>query len=386
MFSSSTATRTGRKYYSYVMQHALDYVKTLIEERRNDVASPQRPQTNWERVQNFPSGVKALLRDCFHYNAIHNTPLEQWTIAYPHVDAPSTAGTATTTIQLGRIPRRQYEQQRLLRDDFRTMLPLVIMWIPPIIGFLPVILAIVTPRQLMSRHFHNPYELEWFAQIEYGQRQQVYNQVADMLWSSFLHSESRHVQKAMTQSMSIASSHDDSSTAAAEDAAGPILDAVTLYRTIFAAGGEQKPHLSIKDLPREHLVKLSLAMGINQYLPGWLSSWVAEFQPSAWLQSQVDRISRVVCKDDDMLIEEGHHLNGCSSLTDQEATDACLMRGLPVGQNATTEERRQCLTNHLRMIAEVRREPATKVESDSFRLFTVHLAPIRNSLKSAKKL
>jgi hypothetical protein len=123
-------------------------------------------------------------------------------------------------------------------------------------------------------------------------------------------------------------------------------------------------------------------MGVNQSLPGWISPWVAEFQPTTWLQSQVDRIARVICKDDAMLIEEGHHLNECSSLTDTELLDACSMRGLPVLRPAA--DRRRCLTNHLTMVAAVREDPLAKPDTDGFRLFTVHLTPLRHSLRKNK--
>jgi hypothetical protein len=122
-------------------------------------------------------------------------------------------------------------------------------------------------------------------------------------------------------------------------------------------------------------------MGVNQYLPGSISPWVADFQPTAWLQSQVDRIARVICKDDAMLIEEGHHLNECSTLTDTELLDACSMRGLPIH----TADRRRHLTNHLTMVAAVREDPLAKTDTDGFRLFTVHLTPLRHSLKRHTK-
>ena len=91
-------------------------------------------------------------------------------------------------------------------------------------------------------------------------------------------------------------------------------------------------------------------------------------------------MSKFVCEDDAMLIEEGHHLNQCSNLTDLEVTEACLMRGLPVTSLTSKESRRMSLTNHLKMIESVRQDPATNVESDAFHLFTLHLAPIQNYL------
>lgn len=83
-----------------------------------------------------------------------------------------------------------------------------------------------------------------------------------------------------------------------------------------------------------------------------------------------------------MLIEEGHHLNQCLDLTDREVADACLMRSLPITRLATAESRRMSLTNHLKMIKAVREHPTTNVDSDTFRVFTLHLAPIQNYLNS----
>jgi hypothetical protein len=120
----------------------------------------------------------------------------------------------------------------------------------------------------------------------------------------------------------------------------------------------------------------------NQYLPGWLSPWVAEWSPSIWLKSQIDRISKIVCHDDALLLEERHDMNNCQSLTDNEVMDACLMRGLPV-TNHSAEERRECLTNHLKIVVSVKRRIDGPI-TEGFRLFTLHLAPLRYHLKMTK--
>jgi hypothetical protein len=101
-----------------------------------------------------------------------------------------------------------------------------------------------------------------------------------------------------------------------------------------------------------------------------------------WLRRQIDRISRIVCHDDALLLEEGHALNHCESLTYIEIMDACLMRGLPVTNN-TVEERRECLTNHLKMVASVKRRIKGPI-TEGFRLFTLHLAPLRYHIKMTK--
>jgi hypothetical protein len=257
---SSTASKSAS---SQVVQYAWNVLQPLIiQDRRKDTANPHRPQTGWERIRNFPEGVKALLRDCVRYKAIHDTPLNQWTVDVVDPTTTTTTTTTTRTVQhkyWNRIPRREYEQQRQLRNDLRTMLPLVILWIPPIIGFIPPILAIVAPRQCMSRHFHNHYELDWFAHIEYQQRLKAYTTVADMLWSSFERSN-RDVRNAMARSVS---------GDGMDDKAGPLLDALTLYKTVFFH--EDSPivprgmYLSIKDLPREYLVSKAFVASTNQY-------------------------------------------------------------------------------------------------------------------------
>ena len=124
-------------------------------------------------------------------------------------------------------------------------MPLVILWIPPIIGFLPPILAVIAPRQVMSRHFHNVYEINWYAQIEYRQRREAYMELGELFWSMIL----VNVKKS-------------SLIYEAEDAAGPIFDGMILY-SAFADHHDHPAsdiHLpkgifsSVDDLPREYLV------------------------------------------------------------------------------------------------------------------------------------
>jgi hypothetical protein len=194
-------------------------------------ASIGRPQTGLGRIRHFPEGVKELFHDCRRYKNIHDA-------------------SKTDKVRPGRIRRRQYEQQRQLRNDFRTMLPLVIIWIPPIIGFLPPILAMVAPRQVMSRHFHNPYEITSYAQIEYRQRKEVYIELGDMFWCSF---------QAPTSTLNAVAF----SKGGPGDAGGPFfVDAAAIYYTAFADDRRPNPASKIPpgifsaldDLPREYLV------------------------------------------------------------------------------------------------------------------------------------
>jgi hypothetical protein len=114
-----------------------------------------------------------------------------------------------------------------------------------------------------------------------------------------------------------------------------------------------------------------------------MSKRLVTMAPTIFLYRQVERISEIVCHDDALLLEEGHDLARCETLTDQEVADACLMRGLPVTLQDSSAARRECLTNHLNMIANVKRHMHGPFDqTDGFRLLTLHLNPLRYHLKT----
>jgi hypothetical protein len=81
-------------------------------------------------------------------------------------------------------------------------------------------------------------------------------------------------------------------------------------------------------------------------------------------------------------LEEDHALNGCHSLTDIEVMEACLLRGLPI-TNDPIEDQREYLTNHLKMVEHVKKQVGDEI-TEGFKLFTLHLAPLRYHLKRLK--
>jgi hypothetical protein len=102
--------------------------------------------------------------------------------------------------------------------------------------------------------------------------------------------------------------------------------------------------------------------------------------PTWLLKREINRIMTFVCHDDKLLLEEGHHHNGCVELTGMEVLEACSFRGLPV--DISLEEQRQCLTNHLKMVGTLREKLTPSNEgSEGLRLLTMHLAPLRHHLK-----
>lgn len=348
-----------------------------------------------ERARHFPTGVKELYNACLVYRNIHDasrTPLNAWTIDHPLMwrrqmqQRHSNGGSGGGKYQIygdelrpGRIPRRQHEQQRRLVDDVKMVAPLIVVWILPIVGYFPMFLAAGAPRQVLCRQFFNDYEVRHFAEIEYRQRKDVYPELGRMFWkmTAVGHRDCADAVPVV-----------ESSERRNDDDAGPVIDPMPLYSVFCNRSGtthELKLRRGVlsstERMPRDYLVALALAVGLNQNFPPNISSPLTSCCPSLWLRFRIRKLAKVVVEDDELLLLEGHDANGCESLTDVEVMDACLMRGLPVGIPAGGM--RLCLTNHLKMIAAVKdRIPREAVVSEEgFGLFTLHLAIIRNFLK-----
>jgi len=419
----------------------------------------------------FPNGVKRLWYDVEVYRNIHDasrTKLNAWTVDHPrrrkrkHGQRPGGEGYGTTKLSSkkvvyddearpGRIPRRQYEQQRRLVEDLSKVGPLVALWIPPIIGYLPMLLAMFAPRQVLSRQFLNDYEVHQYAELEYRQRKSLFPTVASMFWTmtaprQVVVREGKQVGAILQETEPPQRQETGEGVEVEEkgqefDAAGPIIDAFPYYPVFTDAGNivvnrgddivttgnpdtisdsvlKSSAHrellagvlTSVDDMPREYLVPFALAVGINQNFPLWFSRFVTDrLTPSRWLRYRVNRVALVVAEDDDNLLLENYHLDGCQSLTEVEAMDACLMRGLPIG--IPTADQRVCLTNHLNTIASVKErlatlrqrqqpdteeednddendgigQPMTQAEKQSFGLFTLHIPIIRDFFKQQQQ-
>lgn len=333
--------------------------------------------TALERAKEFPKGVKKLFQACLTYKNIHDasrTPLNAWTIDHPfRQHKPKRVFSIyQDEVRPGRIPRRQFEQQRRLRSDIICMMPLVILWIPPIIGYLPMILFVMAPRQVLSRQFHNDYEVRHYAELEYYQRRQDYPALADLFFRLAMlgQQDGRHVEIDSAES----------------DEAGPVMDALPFYSVFANRSGITHQYrlrrgvlATLDMLPREYIVQLALAVGVNQSLPKGMAVRLTGWMPSVWLRYQIHRVATAVVEDDTLLLLEDHDENGCADLTEIEVMDACLMRGLPVG--ISTDKMRVCLTNHLKMIASVKERLPSGSMTEGFGLFTMHLAVLRYYFK-----
>jgi hypothetical protein len=258
-----------------------------------------RPQTRLERITNVPRDVEKLYHHALRYKSIHDasmTPLNAWTSNHPmkgHKNSnnnnsmhrataaqpedssfrtllPANQGiwggwlTCNQQPRPGRIPRQQYQQQLQTIEDFQTMLPLVALFLVPVIGYLPAVIAVSAPRQILSRQFHNAYEWEIFSQINFAQRKAAFMELGDLFWSTSLLPSPRGQH--LFQTTNAATDCSNEKEGERHDDTGPHLDLLDLYSAFddirspptFAARHNPKRRLGpVRDLPREYLVRMA---------------------------------------------------------------------------------------------------------------------------------
>lgn len=319
--------------------------------------------TLMERAKRFPVAVQQIYKDWQLYRNIDDashTKLNAWTLNHPLRPSTNLSNATVASFvsdagkqRAGLVPRRMMEHQRRLKQDLAIVSPLVLIWLLPIIGYLPMILAFVAPRQVLSRHFWNEHEIQLYRQVELEQRKLAYAKVADM----FFQNVANQVTDAMALDRAILRSD--------RDAGGPLLDLDPLYEIFIAQDDDTqaKTHssnasssfslVSLNRLPRDYLVQLSLAIGIHQRLPSYWAIMLTQFTLSYVLKLRITHIAQAVARDDAMLLLEranlSHDLSDwMAQLTDEEVRDASLLRGLPV--NGSLADMRLCLNNHLDMV------------------------------------
>jgi hypothetical protein len=373
------------------------------------MTADDRPMTARARIARFPTAVWQLYRHCQRSDDIHQasrTRVNAWSRDHPLrrqkrqrklrlSHAPTLANNrqekeeSLSTLfypddddadpRPGRIPRRQYQQQVQIRKDLGVVLPVVALWMAPLVGYVPMCLAILAPRQVLTRHFYNAHEIQHYATLESHQRRTEFDAVTDACWSM----ASRTQQAPASYPDMLMPQLVDEDTRA--DATGPLLDTRALI-AIFAHDefidpipSPWRPGVlaSVAALPRAYLVRLALAVGVGQTLPPPLNSlWTANLLPTSWLQGRVRQVARAVVQDDALLLWEGQDRKGCASLTHTEVRDACLARNLPL---AGSPDMRTSLTNHLRLMAKV--QGTSALSAEGLGLLTLHLPLLRDFYK-----
>lgn len=368
-----------------------------------------RGMTAIERARHFPAAVGQLYEDCVQYQSIedalrtptnvwHQTDTEGTRYSLHRKEALSLLSPGSSNFHHGddihnskanksknssspMLPWRQCVQQRqLVQDVTRVMIPLIL-WIPPIVGFIPTLLAVVAPRVAFTRHFHNDFEVVQFAIVDQEQRRVEFSRIVQLLCQN-----SNHLYWNQYYSLYFSVTE--------RDAAGPLLlDAIGLYKAMFE---ESSPfhrsrlsgYVGLDDLPSNYVSHLALALGLYQSLPGpflneFMGKWVV---PTFFLRAQVRKALYAMAEEDAQLLVEQQDQLHCRNLTDQEVLDACLMRNLPIvlvqehngGREGTGQtlqealsrgpgvvdysEMRKCLTQHLDTIAIVSEEVVKNVE------------------------
>ncbi|KAL7574391.1 hypothetical protein ACA910_008488 [Epithemia clementina (nom. ined.)] len=302
--------------------------------------------------------------------------------------ATATATATTTTNHSStRIPWRQQVQQRQTVEDWSKMGPMVLLWIPPLLGFIPTLLAIAAP-QSFTHHFHNAYERVQFALVEEEHRRHEFHAVvvrqpnweqhgvSSWLLSSGSSSSSSDttsfldrlrpffstvpaLQHQSTAARNTNNIRTQSSSAAPSIALVP--NPVGLYETLFAGESgcdsgsssaflsqngprqqqqqqQQQPQQQSQSCCRSldkcsprYLYHLALAAGVYQsWRIPYIHQALAWITPAAWLRSQIRTIVLSWVEEDAQLLVEGHDQTQCAALTNDEVLDACLLRNLPI--------------------------------------------------------
>jgi hypothetical protein len=235
--------------------------------------SPKDKPTILDLIKGFPSGFLALFDSYRVYQNVidaSKTPVNAWS-------------------KLGHVPRRQAEQVRSFKRDFKKVLLPVSFAAIPIIGNLIFIPIAMNPGPFLSNHFLRGYETS-LAKNEYVSRLSSYESCLNEL-KSFLGSDK------------FADSDND-----------PL---VAVFQTY--------DHLSWSKMSRAHIQSLAHATGISHI--------IAKTFPSFYLIRQLKNLGKDILADNVDLLQETHHLDSCQRLTDEEVLEACHFRGLPIDDN-----------------------------------------------------
>lgn len=308
-----------------------------------------------DQIKMFPVGVKRLISDIQTYFFIND------------------AAATKTNCWNSTVPRRQQAFQRKLIKELQSVAVPVVGYVAiPIAGNAFVLLAIVFPKVFLSWHFLTLSQVRSFASDEHWFRIKYHHELADCIWSTL--GACTGQGHGFGESIVDAKSMRKHIEVIEEDAAGPVIEDITPLWKLFGPGGGLE---TMETLPQQHV--LTLARSSDLLRPPFdVSSFLLNFIPKSWTARQVDRIAKAIVKDDRLLMLEGHHANGCESLTAEEVIDACLLRGLPSKMALDLKEMRRCLTNHLSMTSQI---PETADVAQQ-RSFLMHLPALRESLRS----
>jgi hypothetical protein len=287
--------------------------KICLFSSSTNIPSKDKPSV-FELIKGFPSGFLALLNSYRVYQNVidaSKTPVNAWS-------------------KLGHVPRRQAEQVRSFKRDFKKVLLPVSFAAIPVIGNLIFIPIAMNPGPFLSNHFLRGYETN-LAKNEYFTRIQFYESCLNEL------------KRYLGDDISI-------------DNDGICLD------------GQKHNELSWSKMSRTHIQSLAHSSG--------LSHFIANTFPSFYLFRQLNTLGKDIFADNIDLIQESHHLDSCQRLADEEVLEACHIRGLPID-----DKMRSSLCKYLCTMEKMLLNRNTNtcgnlkgVESEEGIIITLHLA------------
>jgi LETM1-like protein len=315
-----------------------------------------------------------------------------------------------TEQQLILVPWRQQQEKYKFLQSLQTVAPTVFLCLLPIVGYVPMILAVLLPRQLLSSHFYTNTEILHYNTLQHKEQQ------------SYFHSVMTYVLQQHPSLSNIPNKTTDDN-----DRSQTIKTILDWYDILMVPTSENPSHndsksprfsLSVLDsYSRTALIQLSLATGIYPTLSSssavarnnvryystvyMTPTWILRHHIRSKLQRIVQENQLLLCEEVLVLLQLQNQTKSSTvtttsstlceyinQFTDVEFSDACLLRGIPLSSHhegtnnnndtsSSTDRSRyvlcQSLTDHIKTFASLlcwtaqqqRRDPNSTRKSSS---------------------
>jgi hypothetical protein len=203
-------------------------------------------------------------------------------------------------------------------------------------------LAIAAPRQVLSRNFHNAYEVLEYMHVADRQRRKHWPTLCELVMGQ--------------GSLVVPREDDDASTAIQqllqqnkeEEEDSGQRDSETVQWLRRAMPAVVSPLLDRRDT----VVLLALSVGVYSSLPPFVGERIAvPLSPTSWLRRQILQWADGVASDDRQLLAERPDIS-IPQLSRVELVEACFRRALPT-QGRDDDILRRSLLRHLELVAQL---------------------------------
>lgn len=376
-------------YQDYLLYQNITYAYQTASNGRNLHAWAQRYRSLCEMSHQFQFHSHCNKNN--HYHRHYDITVTESTVALiVQQQQRSTHQYAPNLI----IPYHAQEQLHQFRDAIMKVTPTVLLCMIPIIGYVPMLLAILLPRQLLCYHFYNQYEILLYNHLQYQQRKQYFaidgtlptNIIQTYLRQILEKYQQQHEESILSSSSDMtsmdtiisfyrycASMVDNDSTPKQND-----VSTTTTATTTTSSRTHVYNILQLHTYPRDAFIQLALVTGMysstitNRTIQYYI---IAYCTPTFVMRYYIRSLVKRILRDDQLLLCEEYLANLPSSssnivssfiqtsMTDIELSNACLLRGLPTTTTTTMvpstyhsslnsdDPIRQSLTEHLNIVA-----------------------------------